>query len=184
VVVYNLHSWDRTDMSTVNWAGLTLPDPMTAIHNDEISPIQGTVTTLVEDVTIGPLGERQLIHVHIKPGEIKTLRLARRWADARRRPHGDLTKATREITVFMHALLLRGFAGLPTYLLASFMNGQNTARANRREKHFRNDQVAPVSQSKPIAASWTAAPMSSSFEVAVIPPQWELFSCNCEASGI
>ena len=39
--------------------------------------VQATETTLLEDVTIGPVGEGTILHFHMKPWEIKTLRLSR-----------------------------------------------------------------------------------------------------------
>jgi alpha-mannosidase len=39
--------------------------------------VRATETTLLEDVAVGPVGEGTTIHFHMKPWEIKTLRLAR-----------------------------------------------------------------------------------------------------------
>jgi len=39
--------------------------------------VRATETTLLEDVTVGPVGEGTTIHFHMKPWEIKTLRLTR-----------------------------------------------------------------------------------------------------------
>lgn len=38
-------------------------------------PVRATETTLLEDVEVGPVGEGTTIHFHMKPWEIKTLRL-------------------------------------------------------------------------------------------------------------
>jgi len=39
--------------------------------------VRATETTLLEDVSVGPVGEGTTIQFHIKPWEIKTLRLTR-----------------------------------------------------------------------------------------------------------
>ena len=39
--------------------------------------VRVTETTLLEDVPVGPVGEGTAIHFHMKPWEIKTLRLTR-----------------------------------------------------------------------------------------------------------
>ncbi|MGA2987584.1 MAG: glycoside hydrolase family 38 C-terminal domain-containing protein [Terriglobia bacterium] len=39
--------------------------------------VRATETTLLEDVSVGPLGEGTTLHFHMKPWEIKTLRLTR-----------------------------------------------------------------------------------------------------------
>ena len=39
--------------------------------------VRATETTLLEDVSVGPVGEGTTIQFHMKPWEIKTLRLTR-----------------------------------------------------------------------------------------------------------
>jgi alpha-mannosidase len=40
-------------------------------------PVRVVETNLLEDTVVGSIGEGQTIHFHMKPWEIKTLRLAR-----------------------------------------------------------------------------------------------------------
>jgi hypothetical protein len=40
-------------------------------------PLHATETTLLEDVPVGPVGDGATVTFHMKPWEIKTLRLAR-----------------------------------------------------------------------------------------------------------
>jgi alpha-mannosidase len=40
--------------------------------------VRAVETNMLEDIILGPLGEGQTIHFHMRPWEIKTLRLARR----------------------------------------------------------------------------------------------------------
>ena len=39
--------------------------------------VRATETTLLEDVSIGPIGEGATLHFHMKPWEIKTVRLTK-----------------------------------------------------------------------------------------------------------
>ena len=41
-------------------------------------PVRAVETNMLEDIILGPIGDGQTIHFHMKPWEIKTVRLARR----------------------------------------------------------------------------------------------------------